>query len=220
MSFCFSPMPLIHHCCVFPSTVSRRHFWNSPEVKFVTSSVIGYGTGKWHKPEQLLKLPGLCHFPLLIWASWCDGQCICHYVSTPGAIPPNPLRATHSSFYSSLGWKSFIIGPENSINYSKGKERRQRSFERQIHLDLIGMQVASTLALSRFPAGRKKGGKSSMPHDANSDSYSWPQMEILWGWGVRVKQHLSLWHTIRLGFLWKTHARQHGFMAIGMKTLK
>lgn len=37
-SFCFSPMPLIHHRCVFPSTVSRRQFWNSPEVKLVTSS--------------------------------------------------------------------------------------------------------------------------------------------------------------------------------------
>lgn len=135
--------------------------------------------GKWHILEQSLKLSGLCQPPLLIWASWCDGQCICHYVSTPGAVPPNPLRATHSSFYSSLGWKSFIIGLEDSINYSNGKGRKPRSFERQIHLDLIGMQVESTLALSRFPAERKKGGKSSLPPDAYGDSHSWPQMEIL-----------------------------------------
>ncbi len=47
MGFCFSPMPLIHHCSVFPSTVSRCHFWNSPEVKFVTSS------GNWVRYGQV-----------------------------------------------------------------------------------------------------------------------------------------------------------------------
>ena len=48
-------------------------------------------------------------------------------------------------------WKPFIMRPETSINYSDGRKSEEReTFERQIHLDLIGKQVCSRL-LSRFP---------------------------------------------------------------------
>lgn len=74
-----------------------------------------------------------------------------HYLS-------NPARAMHSSSYSSLGWKSFIIG--QWVPSIIPMEKRGRwGFERQIHLDLIGKQKAGTLSLplSRCPIRWRKG---------------------------------------------------------------
>lgn len=95
-----------------------------------------------------------------------------HYLS-------NPRRAMHSSSYSSLGWKSFIIGQRAPSMIPIGK-RGRRGFERQIHLNLIGKVEAGMLSLplSRFPIRWWKGEVFLASLSKNNDQQSW---YLLWG---------------------------------------
>lgn len=68
----------------------------------------------------------------------------------PALSGPRDGEIIHLSIHLQA-WKPFIMRPETSINYSDGRKSEEReTFERQIHLDLIGKQVCSRL-LSRFP---------------------------------------------------------------------
>ncbi len=68
----------------------------------------------------------------------------------PALFGPRRGEIIHLSIHL-RAWKPFITRPETSINYSDGRNSEEReTFERQIHLDLIGKQVCSRL-LSKFP---------------------------------------------------------------------
>lgn len=81
----------------------------------------------------------------------------------PALFGPRMGEIIHLSIHL-RAWKPFITRPETSINYSDGRNSEEReTFERQIHLDLIGKQVCSRL-LSKFSLRwslRDNGAKES-----------------------------------------------------------
>lgn len=91
------------------------------------------------------ELARCCRFelpPLLVLAVLCHGQCICHCVSNSLSLFSWPSKSNTFIFLFIFGLEVIHHIPERSINYSsEGRREREKDFERQIHLDLIGKHV-------------------------------------------------------------------------------